>query len=279
MLTKVEARTPQGDLLSLPLEDDSSGYLVLPIDGLGPVKATLVSSSFAQQDGAQYHSSRRETRNIKLSLELSPDPATETVRMLRRKLYNFFMPKTEVTLRFYDEEDGEVLEANITGRVESCDPVHFTQEPTVEVSILCFNPDFVELAPETVTGSTTSGTTPITIDYEGSVETGIELTINFNRSLSEFTVYHVLPDDSIRTLEFDNVPLLSGDVLKISTVPGSKGATLTRAGVTSSVLYGVSPQSAWIEMIPGINKIRVYHGSSGAGIPLVIDYINRYGGL
>jgi hypothetical protein len=236
MLTKVEARTPQGDLLSLPLEDDSSGYLVLPIDGLGPVKATLVSSSFAQQDGQQYHSSRREARNIKLSLELSPDPATETVRILRRKLYNFFMPKSEVTLRFYDEEDGEVLEANITGRVESCDPVHFTQVPTVEISIMCFNPDFVELAPEVISGSTTSGTTPMTIDYVGTVETGIELTINVNRSLAGFTVYHALPDASIRSMDFANVPLLSGDVLKIGTVPGSKGATLTRAGVTSSVL-------------------------------------------
>lgn len=279
MLTKVEARTPQGDLLSLPLEDDTAGYLVLPIDGLGPVKATLVSSSFAQQDGEQYHSSRREARNIKLSLELNPDPATETVRALRRKLYNFFMPKSEVSLRFYDEEDDDILEANITGRVESCDPVHFAQEPTVEISIMCFNPDFVELAPEIISGSTTSGTTPMTIDYQGTVETGIELTINVNRSLSGFTVYHILPDDSIRSMDFANVPLLSGDTLKISTVPGSKGATLTRAGVSSSVLYGISPQSAWIELIPGVNSIRVYHGASGAGIPLEIDYINRYGGL
>jgi hypothetical protein len=278
MLTKVEARTPQGDLLSLPLEDDSSGYLVLPIDGLGPVKATMVSSSFAQQDGEQYHSSRREARNIKLSLGLNPDPATETVRKLRRKLYNFFMTKTEVSLRFYDEEDGDILEANITGRVESCDPVLFAEEPTVEISIMCFNPDFVELAPEVISGSTTSGTTPMSIDYVGTVETGIELTINLNRSLSGFTVYHVLPDDSIRSMDFANVPLLSGDVLKISTVPGSKGATLTRAGVTSSVLYGISPQSAWIELMPGLNKIRVYHGV-GADIPLVINYINRYGAL
>ncbi|AXQ61263.1 minor tail protein [Streptomyces phage LibertyBell] len=279
MLTKVEARTRQGDLLSLPLEDDTSGYLVLPIDGLGPVKATLVSSSFAQQDGEQYHSSRRETRNIKLKLELNPDPATETVRILRRNLYNFFMPKSEVTLRFYDEEDGEVLEANITGRVESCEPDLFAQEPTVDISILCFDPDFVELAPEVISGSTTSGTTPMEISYVGTVETGIELTLNINRSLAGFTVYHVPPNDSIRTMDFANVPLVAGDVLKISTVSGAKGATLTRAGVTSSVLYGISPQSAWIELVPGVNTIRVYHGSTGADIPLAIEYVNKYGGL
>jgi hypothetical protein len=279
MLTKVEARTRQGDLLSLPLEDDTAGYLVLPIDGLGPTKATLVSSSFAQQDGEQYHSSRRESRNIKLKLELNPDPATETVRALRRKLYNFFMPKSEIYLRFYDEEDGEVLEANITGRVESCDPDLFAQEPTVDISIMCFDPDFVELAPEVISGSTTSGSTPITINYDGTVETGIELTLNLNRSLGEFTVYHVPPNDTIRSLDFDNVNLFSGDVLKISTVTGAKSATLTREGIPSSVLYGISPQSNWIELIPGVNTFRVYHGSTGAPIPFTVQYINRYGAL
>jgi hypothetical protein len=278
MLTKVEVRTRQGDLLSLPLElEDSYGYPVLDISGLDPVKATLVSSSFAQLDGEQYHSSRRQTRNIKLQLGLDPDPETETVRALRKKLYNFFMPKSEVTLRFYDNEDGDILETNIVGRVESCEAALFTAEPAVDISVMCFDPDFFEITPETTSGSTTSGETPMTIEYVGTVETGIELTLNVNRSLAGFTVYHVPPNDGIRTLDFANVPLVAGDVLKISTVTGAKGATLTRAGVTSSVLYGISPQSNWLELMPGTNTIRVY--ATGADIPLAIEYINKYGGL
>jgi hypothetical protein len=71
--------------------------------------------------------------------------------------------------------------------------------------------------------------------------------------------------------------LVAGDVLSINTVTGSKGATLTRAGVESSVLYGISPQSSWLELMPGVNTIRVY--ATGAAIPLSIEYINRYGGL
>ncbi len=59
MLIKVEARTSSGALLILPLDDVSSGYVVEEIEGLDPVKATLVSSSFAQADGEQYH-----TRNV-----------------------------------------------------------------------------------------------------------------------------------------------------------------------------------------------------------------------
>lgn len=275
MITKVEVRTRQGDLLILPLElEDAYGYPILDISGLDPVKATLVSSSFAQRDGEQYHSSRRETRNIKLQLGLDPDPATETVRSLRKKLYTFFMPKTEVTFRFY-MEDG--LEADIVGRVESCETALFSAEPAVDISVICFDPDFFELTPEIISGSTTSGEIPMTIQYDGTVETGIELTLNVDRDLAEFTVYHVPPNDSIRSMDFDNVPLVAGDVLTISTVVGAKGATLTRAGVTTSVLYGISPQSNWIELMPGSNTLRVY--AVGLDIPLTIEYTNKYGGM
>lgn len=274
MLTAVEARSRQGDLLSLPLEDVTSGFIVAKIEGLDPVKATLVSSSFANADGEQYQSSRRETRNIKFNIELDPDPELETVRDLRKRLYRFFMPESEVRLTFILEEG---LDVDIVGRVESCETDHFSQEPAVDISIICFEPDFYDPTPVVVTGETTAGETPMPITYDGTTETGIQLVLNVDRALPEFTVYHVPPDDVIKTLEFDNFPLETGDVLTISTVSGSKGATLVRAGTTSSVLYGVSPQSNWIELMPGDNSIRVY--AEGAPVPLEIEYITKYGGL
>lgn len=274
MLTTIEARSRQGDLLSLPLDDDSSGFRVAKVEGLDPVKATLVSSAFANDDGEMYQSSRRETRNIKFNIELDPDPETDTVRSLRKKLYRFFMPESEVRLTFVLEEG---LDVDIVGRVESCETDHFSQEPAVDISIICFEPDFYDPTPVVVTGTTTAGDTPMTITYDGTTETGIQLVLNVDRALPEFTVYHIPPNDSVRTLEFDNFPLQAGDVLTISTVSGSKGATLVRAGVTSSVLYGISPQSNWIELMPGDNGIRVY--AEGAAVPLSIEYINKYGGL
>ena len=275
MLQLVEVRTRQGDLLSLPLEDDSSGLRVTEIQGLDPVKATLVSSSFANMDGEEYQSSRREPRNIKLQIELDPDPETgDTVYGLRKTIYKFFMPKSEVSFRLF-MSDG--LEVDIVGRVETCETALFTQEPAVDISVMCFKPDFYELTPELVEGTTTSGETPITIEYAGSIETGIQLTLNVDRALPEFSVFHVPPSDETKTMDFDNFPLEAGDVLNISTVRGAKGATLTRAGVTSSVLYGISPQSNWIELQPGTNTIRVY--AEGADIPLTIQYQNKHGGL
>ena len=273
MLTMVEARTVQGDLLSLSLQDLSDGIAIEDIEGLGPVKATIVSSSFATLDGVQYQSSKREPRDVKFKFGLEPDYVSTTVEDVRNRLYKFFMPKSQVDLRFILSSG---LEVDISGRVETCEPSHFSKEPGLDVSVFCSNPDFYDRVPVEFSGQTVSDTTETPIVYEGSIETGINFVLNVNRTISEFTIYHRPPDNSLRTLEFAT-PLSAGDVLAISTVPGAKGATLTTAGVTKSVLYGVSPQSNWIELMPGTNNIRVY--AEGVGIPFDIEYINKYGGL
>lgn len=273
MLTEVEVRTRQGDLLNLPLEDIDSGLIVQQIEGLDPVKATLVSSSFAQIDGEQYQSSRRETRNIKIQLGLEPNPLEDSVRGLRRQLYGFFMPETETNLRFI-MDDG--LNVDIVGRVESFESALFTAEPVVDISIICFDPDFVDPTPVEMSGTTVSSDAETLVEYEGTVETGIEFTLNVDRTIEEFTLYHRASDDTIRSLDF-SAPLVAGDVLFISTIPGNKGATLTRAETVSSILYGISPQSVWTELTPGDNHIRVY--AEGAGIPFDLKHSTKYGGL
>lgn len=272
-LYKVEATNGQGNTLALPLEDVSNGLYIADIDGLGPVKATLVSTSFARLDGQQYQSSRREARNITLKLDLEPDYTTETFYDLRKRVYAYFMPKSEITLRFFMDSG---LTVEIPAVVETCDPVIFTNRPMLNISVMCFSPDFLALTETTVTGNTTSSSTEQTVTYGGEVETGIVFQLNVNRTLTEFTIYHTAPNGDIRSLDFA-ASLLSGDVVKISTITRDKYATRVRSGVESSILYGVSPQSNWIELVPGDNKIRVY--AEGAAIPYSIVYKTRYGGL
>lgn len=273
MLTKVEVRNSQGALLALPLEDVSSGFVVEDIQGLDPVKATLVSSSFAGSDGEQYQSSRRESRNIKIILDLEPDYAVTSVRDLRKRLYAFFMPKTEVSLRFY-MFDGLIVD--ILGRVESFDAPLFAKDPQATISITSFDPDFINLIPITLSGISTAGSTETLINYVGTVETGLRFVLNVDRPLSEFTIYHRPPDGTIRSLDFAG-SLVAGNVLAISTIFGAKGAIVTKAGSDSSMLYGISQQSKWIELENGDNYIRVY--AAGVGIPFTITYTPRYGGL
>lgn len=275
MLTKVEVRTDQGALLTLPLQDISQGLIVEDIQGLDPVKATIVSSSFAQLDGEQYQSARREKRNIVIKLALEPDFAVNSVQGLRNLLYQFFMPKSRVRLRFFSTNQPTV---DIEGRIETFIAPKFTAEPTATISILCFNPDFFTPDVVLVNGNTVSTNAETTHTYPGTVETGFLFKLMPNRDISEFTIYHRPSDDSLRALEFQApTPMIAGDILTISTQPGNKYATLTRAGIGTSILYGISPQSNWINLFPGSNKLRVY--AEGAPVPYSIEYTTKYGGL
>jgi hypothetical protein len=272
MLTLLEVRG-QGGTLSLPLGDETLGYDVQDIQGLDPVKASLVSSSFAQQDGAQFQSARRDARNITMTLGLVPDYAIATVRSLRQALYPFFMPKSEVSLRFFMDDD---LVVDIQGTVETMESAMFTKEPAVDISIMCWNPDFLESNSITLSGNTTAGTTDTTLEYSGTVESGVEFVLNVNRTMSGFTMYHQTPDGTIRTMDVE-ASLVSGDIVTISTVSGFRFARLTRAGVESSILYGIPSQSNWMEFLHGTNAFRVY--ASGAAVPYTMTYTRRYGGL
>lgn len=271
MLNTIQVRNSAGALLELPLEEPAEGYQVHDVAGLDPVKATLVSSSFAKLDGSQYHSSRRESRNIVLTLGL--DIAAGPAAYLRNRLYGFMMPKSEVTLRFTNI-DGSYFE--ISGRVESYQSPIFAKDLTVTVSIICFDPDFVDPIDEEVVGTTVDDTTELLINYDGTIETGMVFTLHVDRPMDSITIYSTIPDNTTRQLDFAD-GLASEDLLVISTVPGDKYARLTRDSTTSSVLYGVSPFSKWIDLVPGLNRLRVF--AEGSPVPYTIQYYRRLGGL
>lgn len=282
LLKKLNVTNARGASLDLPLEDVSGGFVVQEIEGLGPVKANLVSSSFANMDGEQYHSSRREARNIVVKLGLAPDYASYSVQDLRSQLYDFFMPKTQALLRFhlFDRHAtnylDQTLDLEIKGRIESFETALFTREPTVDLSLLCYDPDFIDPNPVIFEGSTVSDLTETVLTYDGMIETGVKFTLMPDRDIPEFTIYHRPPDETLNTVYF-SYPLLAGDRVEISSVLGNKYVTLTRGGVESSILYSVSPQSNWLEIFPGDNVFRVY--TEGAAIPFEIEYTKKYGGL
>src|SRR5690606_26849254 len=274
MLTMVEVRTVSGQTLPLPLQDVTGGYVVREIDGLDPVKASIVSSRLAQVDGTVYQASRRDSRNIIIRLGFEPDYVNTTIRDLRQNLYRYLMPKSEVILRFYLEGEAFV---DISGRVESFETNLFAKDPQVDISVMCFDPDFYSLDTTLVTGQASSVIEWTEFEYEGGVETGFEFEITVNRSLSGFSIYHEGSGNQQRRFEFDGA-LLSGDVVTIDSRTGKKGATRLRGGTATSVLYGVTPASNCLELYPGPNSLRV-QVQAGTPVPWKINYVAKYGGL
>ncbi len=267
--------SPQGDILSLSIVDATEGLVFEDISGLDPVNANIVSSSFANGDGDIYQSSRREKRNIVFKLNIDPGYVTTSVVDRRSLLYSFFMPKKRVLLRFYTDSFPVV---DIWGRIESFESPLFVKDPKATISIICVDPDFFEEQTILVNGNTVSDTTEMAINYDGSVDTGTTFKLYVNRSLPNFSIYQRTADDTLQTLDFATPdPLIAGDLLEISSNPGAKGAWLTRAGIRTSILYGISPSSPYITFDEGENDIRVY--SAGAAIPYTFEYTRKYGGL
>ena len=274
MLQRVDVTNSQNVTLSLPLGDPSNGYTVT-IDGLDPVKATIVTSSFAGIDGTQEQSVRREARNLVFHFGYEPDYATidTTVTALRNQLYNFFMPKSVVTLRFYSDDKPELT---LIGRVESFANPLFAKDPTATISVMCTQPDFIPDAISVFNGNTVTDTTETVLTYNGTVDTGFIFRLPLTYASTGFTIYHRSAEDVLSSLQF-NASLLSGDVVTISTVPGQKRGTLTRGGSDSSLLYAISSFSKWLTLTPGPNYIRVVQG--GVAMPYSIQYSERYGAV
>lgn len=273
MLTRVEVTNRRGNVLALAIEEDDNPYQINSIEGLEPVKATLVSSSYAGTDGEIFQSARRDARNIKIKLDLEPDFINHDYTSLRQGLYPYFITKSQIKLRFYSSTG---LTLDIAGVVEDFSAPLFEQDPVVDISIMCFQPDFIDSRMVTIESFTVEDDESLEIEYPGSIETGIVVTINANRAMTEFTIYNVDQGGNILQLDFTG-DLEEDDELVISSLRGAKGITLTRDGVSSSYLYGRSAQSNWIELSEGTNNFRIT--SPGDPVPYVVEYVARYGGL
>jgi hypothetical protein len=233
----------------------------------------VVTSSYADIDGAQFQSARRDSRNIVFTIGLQTGYGPQFVQQLRDTLYRTFRLKRSVSLLFtYD--DG--TERQVNGYVESVECPLFTQKPVATISVICGDPDFSDPTPGEFTGNTTNAVTETLFEYPGTSETGIVLTLTADDVASGVNIQIRDDSNNIQQLNFA-ADIQAGDVVQISTVPGQKGATITRDNVTTSYLYGVDPTSTWLVLEPGDNYISVV--KDGDAVGFTIDFTAKYEGL
>jgi len=194
VLTQVDVTNVRSNTLQLPLLSAANGYAVRDIQGLDPVKASLTTSSMAQLDGAQPQNARRDIRNITMKLGLVPNYVDSTVDSLRQGLYDYFMPKSNIGLTFW--KDGAIY-ALTSGQVESNENNMFSADPEVDLSIICYDPDFYAPAAVVSNLSTVTTTVATPVSYSGNSDAGIIFALSVNTILSGFTVYNQQPDGTI----------------------------------------------------------------------------------
>lgn len=288
MITQLDVFTPR--VLSSPLPggigmEATDPIQIISIDGLGPVAAAVNTVQYASVDGEFYNGSNVGKRNIVLTLRLNPDWSDQTVEGLRKFLYQYFMPKNQVTLQFTSTHMAQV---NIVGYVESMEPTLFSKDPVYTVSIICPKPQFVAVAPTVINGTVELLTASALqeIDYEGSLECGFVLDVTTNPAYLVNTLTHVyLQNVDVQQFIIKNPAMATTHELELSTIQGSKWIRdiLVSAGTYNSLLGSAVSGSVWPTLKQGANQFRVQldpNGTAGtAGQPWTLTYQALYGGL
>ena len=270
MLTSVRIYDELGNFqLKLPVaeRDSTVPFIVKNITGLGPVTATVSTSTYAGQDGGTLQASKTGLRNIVMKIGYSPDyQSNQSIQSLRRDLYSYFAPKSEVRLRFYNDDYSDV---RIVGVVESHEPSIFSKEPEVDISIICPYPFFNDIKQQEIDSYIN---TPVYPTFVGNAEAGLRVEVFISRSIGSISL-----ESSPNTAIVYNGSMIANDILTISTVRGNKYARLTRDGDTQSVLDGISGSlnmvlgplsSNFYVKAPGASDIsyRLYYTPSFVGI-------------
>lgn len=248
------------------------------IEGLGPVKAEFQTAPFALSRGAFFQGSSMGARNIVLTLGLSPMLSEgQSMSQLRHEVYRYFMPELQLSLIFHTNDMENV---RIDGFVESVEPNIFSQDPEMQISIICPRPDFIgddlhQFFGEVVTGSLTTE-----IEYTGTVSHGFDLLVSNDDDSYTGPVRITNVNGSFHeNLLVGRVKLNSDKRLRVATVPTRRRIQSedVSSDIRSSILGRMVKTSTWPILFPGTNEFKVKAHTSSPTWHLT--YYNRYGGL
>lgn len=285
MLTNLEVYSSQATAPDLPLvlgsREGDDPIHIRDIDGLGPVKANINTRALGTQDGEFYTGSSVGKRNIVIKVGFNPDWITHTPSSLRQRLYDYFMPKQEVQLRFF-RDDGPTCE--IFGFVEDCVPNIFSKDPEMQISVICPAPDFVGSAASVVTGKASNAPVEVAFTALSNVSLPIVLEVTAPVGSPAYDGPVALRLGSavatdLRVFQV-NATVAVGINYLLNSARGQKAAEnlIVATGERVNLIPTMTAPSVWPVLKPGTNKVKVEIGS-----PVERDwkltYFERFGGL
>lgn len=293
MIKSVTAVNFKGESIKMDLfHPESSGFIIIKIDGIGPGKATVTKNDSKVYDGGTITSARLPSRNIKMEIQFLWVNSIEDVR---HKTYKYFPLKKPITLIF--ETDTRTVE--IEGVVESNEPDIFSSEESTNISIICPDPYFYasgenarsktefsginamfEIPSDTgySNESLTEALTEISTLYVqsergimnyGEVDIGVVISIKPLAivkgilTISNVTLGQNMSFDlnKIKTITENDFHL--GDELVINTLRGKKSVTLVREGKNYNALSCIDTRTDWIYLTSGENTFTYYLDGEG----------------
>lgn len=271
--------------LSFP---ERSGFLIYNMTGIGPEKAEIRTTDIITADGGVYNSARLPNRNIVLSIRFFSWEG-KSVEEIRHESYKYFPIKTPVTLVITTgDRVGE-----ITGYVESNEPVIFSKETHTQISIICPFPYFYDGSDDGTNVTIFYGVEPMfefpfsnesltepllimgnilfsneeVVVYSGDAEIGVTMIIDAIGDVGNLTIYNIgtrefLRIDADKLEALTGSAMVAGDRIIINTVRGQKSITLLRRGIYTNILNVLDKNSSWFQLSKGDN-IFAFEAESG----------------
>jgi len=280
VLTQLEAYSSWESAPTLSLSDDGREETDLiqirNIDGLDPVAAAVNTSPFGSVDGVAYTGSSVASRNIVITLHPNPDWHDWTFESLRRLIYSYFMPKLLTRLVFRSDDMPPV---EIYGYVETVSVNPFSKDLEILVSIICPDPYFTAVTATLVTGDTSDGSAPMDIDYEGSIEAGINVEV-LREADPAPTFIAIQIGEAVISYFRVAASVDASKYFLMNSVPGAKYVrnVAWNTGVITNLLSKLQIGSQWPTLKPGVNDFSVITDSPGKQ-QWQLRYFERFGGL
>ena len=293
MIKSVTAVNFKGESIKMDLfHPESSGFIIIKIDGIGPGKATVTKNDSKVYDGGTITSARLPSRNIKMEIQFLWVNSIEDVR---HKSYKYFPLKKPLTLIF--ETDTRTVE--IEGVVESNEPDIFSSEESTNISIICPDPYFYASGESARSRTEFSGINPLfeipsDIGYSnesltealteistlyvqsergimnyGEVDIGVVISIKPLAivkgilTISNVTLGQNMSFDLNKIKAITEQDFHLGDELVINTLRGKKSVTLVREGKNYNALSCIDTRTDWIYLTSGENTFTYYLDGEG----------------
>lgn len=264
MLNQVilQAATPK--TLDIDAVDPDEVIIIKSISGLLPSDLTLFTGDYAR-DGGYYQGRRVGKRNPVFNLKLNPDWANNvSMTAIRQELYRlFYQPTPGVDGLMVVLKDDDLPDLYFVAYPETWTGDLFSQDTSAQISMICVDPYLLSVDP--VSDSDATGWLSLPLEYEGSAETGLSLTIAVKATTSKVTV-------DLNGLKMTlNGSFVNGDTITINTSAGSR--SIKKNGV--DIMVALEGGSTWLTLDRPSNLIKVYGSAVSDGKAALTAYIYR----
>ena len=122
------------------------------------------------------------------------------------------------------------------------------------------------------------------IDYEGSADVGLEITINVNGGVGDITLFDISSNKTLKIFA-DKVSNISGkilddgDIIKIYTERGHKKVVLIRGINEIEITGAIDKDSDWFQLTPGSNIFQFSAETGTENLVVTFSYNTAYLGV